>query len=63
MILSSSLLFPPFLEVRVEDQDVNDLAGVYTKTNQERDFRPVYRNKENYIIYDSKKSKNINHSR
>ena len=30
---------------------MESLAGIYTKTLDSRDFRPVYQNKENFIYY------------
>ena len=40
----SSLLYPPSLVVESSDPAVEELAGVYFKTDRVRDFRPTYRN-------------------
>ena len=51
----SSLLYPPAFLVRTSDPATVSLAGVYTKTiKHERDFRPVYKHKDNqnHIFYE-----------
>ena len=49
----SSLLYPPTLQVKTNDSDVNRLAGSYEKTDQFKTFRPVYKNSINdhHIFY------------
>ena len=53
----SSLLYPPSVIVQSSDPAVDSLAGTYSKTEENRNFRPVYRNKDNYIYYEGKNGK------
>ena len=50
----SSLLYPPTLQVKTNDSDVNRFAGCYEKTDQFKTFRPVYKNSRNdhHIFYE-----------